>query len=191
MKISQILLALVSLAVVATQQGTATPRESNCVVEALGRGGGPWHAVGGPRTVTRRYLLTVVKEDDLLLMAGPPPPTVQQPMFRITCDAAPNLMWASHRDGLSASARDLLPAATRLVPFSNACLVRPILHELLKILDIRKPRPKQTDKNRIREYSRDYCSTSLPVTRRTGTLERLANNSRNAALNAQDLWQNL
>lgn len=191
LKISQHLFVLVLLAVVATQRGAAAARESSCVVEAVGRGGGPWHAVGRPRTVTRRYLLAVVKEEDLLLMEGPPPPAAQQPLFRITCDAAPRLMWASHRDGPRASTRALLPAASRLVPLSNACLVRPILHGLLKILDRRKPQPVQTDENRIRQYSGDYCFKSLPVTSRTSVREKLSNNTRLAALAAQELWRNL
>lgn len=182
---------LILLAVVATREGAAAPRGSRCVVEAVARGGGPWHAVGRPRAVARRYLLTVVKEEDLLLMAGAPPPSSQQPLFRITCDAAPRLMWASHRDGPRASPRSLLPAAGRLVPFSNTCLTRPILLGLLKILDRKIPRPIQTDESRIREYSGDYCVKSLPVTSRTDVREKLLKNTRLAVLNAHDLWRNL
>lgn len=191
LKVFHNLSVLILLAVVSTRRGAAAPRGSKCVVEAVGRSGGPWHAVGRPRAVTRRYLLTVVKEEDLLLMAGPPPPAAHQPLFRITCDAAPRLMWASQRDGPKTSPRTLLPAASRLVPFSNTCLTRPILLGLLKILDRRNPRPLQTDESRIREYSGDYCFKPLPVTSKTALREKLAKNTRFAVLNAHDLWQNL
>lgn len=183
--------ALVILAVVATRRGAAAPRGNKCVVEAVGHGGRAWYSVGRPRMVMRRYLLTVVKEENLLLMEGPPPLSEQQPLFRITCDAAPRLMWASHREGPRASPQTLLPAASRLVPFSNTCLTRPILLGLLKILDRRKPRPIQTDESRIREYSDDYCFKSLPVTSKTSVQEQLAKNTRLTAHAAQDLWRNL
>lgn len=191
LKVYHNLSVLILLGVVATRRGAAVARGNKCVVEAVGRGGGPWHAVGRPRAVTRRYLLTVVKEEDLLLMAGPPPPAAQQPLFRITCDAAPRLMWASHRDGPRTSPKTLLPAASRLVPFSNTCHTRPILLGLLKILNRRKPRPPQTDESRIREYSGDYCFRSLPVTSKTAVREKLAKNTRLAVLNSHDLWRNL
>lgn len=187
-------LVIMVLAAVRECKGRAGGGEGWCRVEAVGRGGTPWRWAGTPSSVTRNYLLAVVKEEDLLVMEGAPPPSPDYPLFDIQCDAEPRRWWAAHRDARvksRKSRRALIPAARRLVPLSNLCLVRPALHSLLKLLQIKKRPPIKTSDGRVRKYSVDYCYWRLPVTRRTAVRQRLINNTRQAARSASALWKEL
>ncbi|MPC69596.1 hypothetical protein E2C01_063826 [Portunus trituberculatus] len=189
-----IVLVIVSLAALRECEGRVGGWEGRCRVEAVGSGGKPWHWAGSPSSVTRSYLLTVVKEEDLVLMEGSPPRSVNYPLFDIQCDVSPRRWWATHRDIRTKprkSRQAMIPATRRLVPLSNICLVRPILHSLLKLLEIKKSQPIQTSDTHIREYSVDYCYWRLPVTRGTSVRQRLMNNTREAARSASELWKKL
>lgn len=184
-------LVIVLLAALAACRGRTGGKEGKCTVEAIGPGGKPWHWAGSPTTVTRSYLLEVVKEEDLVLMEGAPPSMIDYPVFNIICDAAPQRWWATHRDKPKKSSQALLPATRRLVPLSNVCLVRPLLHRLLKLMEEKKPQPIQTNESRIREYSVDYCYSRLPVSVKTDVRDSLMNNTRLAAHSTPKLWKDL
>ena len=172
-------------------RGRVGGRNDKCTVAALGPGGKPWQWAGNSSTVTWSYLLTVVKEEDLVLMEGAPPSEIDYPLFSINCTAAPHRWWATHKNKPIRSSQPLLPATQRLVPFSNLCLVRPIVQRLLKNLGMEITQPLQTSNSRIREYSADYCYSRLPVDTRTTVRTRLINNTRLAAHSSPKLWRNL
>lgn len=133
--------------------------EDQCVVRLEASDESPWKKFDlGPKTVSLEEVRRLVRKYRLTLVEGPPPQNYPQALVSVSCERH-GPMWV----GLP----QRIPSSYLKDDSATPCWYQVLKEDLYVLLGWLPEKPKQYANSPRREYMRNYCGKSLPVSKST------------------------